>query len=87
MNDRDRRRLFKALDAIRYECEYEDALKGGVENFILKGALGAGIGDKTLQQLEDMSLITSGPSRWSDATGFRITDKGRETVEVWRKIK
>ena len=71
-------RHWKALSALRSECEYEDSHKGGTENFILRGALPARTGEKTLQDLIAWGLVTSGPNRWHDDVGYRITEKGIE---------
>lgn len=69
-----------ALSRLRSECDYEDRLKGGTDNFILDIQLAPGIGRKTLSELQAWGLIIDGPHRWSDATGYRITDAGRAVL-------
>lgn len=73
-------RMRKALEAMRYECDYEDHHKGGDQNYILRSALPAGVGEKTLADLLRFGLIENGPSRWHRETGFRITAKGRASI-------
>lgn len=64
------KRMIKALNALRYECDYEDGRVGGTNNFIMRGSLPPGIGEKTLGQLEDFGLISKGPYRWSGGVGY-----------------
>lgn len=73
-------RMRRALEALRYECDYEDHHKGGDQNYILRGALPPGTGDKTLGDLLQLGLIESGPYRWSSGTGYRITAAGRRAI-------
>lgn len=70
-------RMRKALEALRYECDYEDYHKGGDQNYILRSALPPGVGEKSLADLLKLGLIETGSSRWRNETGFRITAKGR----------
>jgi hypothetical protein len=76
----------KALKALRFECDYEDSHKDGIENFISWGALGTGLGDKTRTDLLQRGFIVSGPIRWNDDTGYRITTAGREALTQSRGL-
>ena len=71
----------KALKALRFECDYEDSHKDGIENFISWGALGTGLGDKTRTELLQRGFIVAGPIRWNDDTGYRITAVGRDALK------
>lgn len=84
--DREQKRFAKALEALRFECDYEDGRNNDEDNFVTKGALGVGIGYKTLSQLEEQGLLRTGQNRWHRAIGYRITAKGREYLDVWRKL-
>lgn len=70
----------KALEGLRYECDYEDHQKGGDANFILRSALPVGVGEGTLDDLIRLGLIISGPNRWTNKRGFRITAAGRDVI-------
>lgn len=80
-SDRLSRRQLEALRRLRAECQYEDHHKGGTENFVLRGQLSSGIGEKTLADLKSMGLIEEGPVRWCAAKGYRITAAGLRTIE------
>ena len=71
-------RMLKALKILRYECDFEDHHKGGTNNFISRNELSPGIGEKTIAQLLELGLIETGPNRWRDEIGFRITGSGRD---------
>ena len=70
----------KALEVLRFECDYEDHHKGGSNNFIRRNVLAPGIGDKTVSRLIELGLVVEGPHRWSSDTGYRITEAGREAL-------
>ncbi len=54
-----------------------DVLSFDQRDFVVKGALPAGIGLKTLEGLIELGLIETGPSnRFYGATGYRITPDG-----------
>ena len=74
------KRELTALEKLTFECDYEDAHKGGTDNFILRNKLAPGIGDKTISSLTERGFVITGPHRWSDRTGFRITDNGRKAL-------
>ena len=46
----------KALERLRFECDYEDSRVGIDENYILSNKLAPGIGDKTISELKKMGL-------------------------------
>lgn len=73
-----------ALKKLTSECDYEDAHKGGTDNFILRCKLAPGIGDKTLSSLEKRGLIETGLNRWSNKMGYRITDTGRKALAGYK---
>lgn len=75
------KRMATALRILREECDYEDAHKGGTENYILSDRLSPGIGDRTLSGLIELGFIKVGPSRWCDETGYRITESGRKAFK------
>lgn len=70
----------KALEKLRYECDYEDSRVGGAENYVLKNELSPGVGDKTLLDLQALGLLETGTNRWFNLIGYRITELGRETL-------
>lgn len=70
-----------ALEGLRYECDYEDHHKGGTENYILRSSLPIGVGNGTMADLVRWGLVSTGPSRWFDKTGYRITKAGREAIK------
>ncbi len=71
----------KALERLRFECEYEDSRVGGHENYVLPNKLAPGIGDKTISELEKLGLIETGTNRWFNCEGYRITEAGRRTLD------
>jgi len=71
--------MIKALEALRYECDYEDHHKGGT-NYILRSHLPVGVGGKTLSDLLQAGLIETGPNQWHGGTGFRITAAGCNAI-------
>lgn len=81
------KRHMKALEALRYEVDYEDHHKGGTENYILRSGLPAGIGEETLADLVKAGLAVMGPYRWSDGTGYRITQSGRAALDMPLSLK
>lgn len=81
MADRLGKKHLKALDALCFECAYEDHHKGGTENFILRGNLPLGIGEKTLSDLVRLGLVITGLHRWHSEIGFRPADAGRRELE------
>lgn len=73
-------RMIKALEGLRYECDYQDHHKGGTDNYVLRSDLPPGVGEKTLSDLLHMGLIETGPNRWYGGTGYRITAAGRAAI-------
>lgn len=74
-------RMRKALEKLRFECDYEDSRSEGDVIFILPGKLAPGVGDKTIADLEALSLIETGINKWFNEKGYRITDAGREALK------
>lgn len=74
-------KMRKALEKLRYECDYENHKTGDTDNYILRGKLGAGIGEKTLSDLKLMGLLETGTNRWFKCEGYRITEAGRELLK------
>ena len=71
----------KALELLRFECDYEDSRVGDDENYILGNKLAPGIGVKTISELKKMGLIKTGMNRWFKREGYRITEAGHEALK------
>lgn len=70
----------ESLEALRAACDYEDSRVGGDQNFILWNQQTNSHGEKTWAELIEAGFAVSGQHRWSDATGYRITDLGRAAL-------
>ena len=75
------KRMRKALERLRFECDYDKSQSGNEENFVLKNRLAPDIGDKTLSDLLELGLIETGINRWYNTTGYRITQRGRQALK------
>jgi hypothetical protein len=76
------KRHYAALEALRFECDYEDGHNDGELIYVLRNQLPVGIGDKTLSDLEGWELIEAGTNKWFNSPGYRITDLGRRVLEA-----
>lgn len=70
-----------ALTRIREETDYEDDRVGDANNYVLRGALGTGVGEATLRYLLSHGLIEAGTNRFFNKIGYRITELGRAALK------
>ncbi|MCI2400877.1 hypothetical protein [Aliiroseovarius subalbicans] len=81
------KRHFEALNKLSEECDYEDSRSDGELIFVLRNKLSPGIGDKTLSDLENWTMIDAGINKWFGTLGYRITDLGRQEIDAFpRKV-
>lgn len=85
MNHELTKRHCDALRKLREECDYEDSRCDGELIFVLRNKLSPDIGEKTLSDLEDWKMIEAGTNKWFDTLGYRITELGRQEIEVFRQ--
>lgn len=64
----------KALLALETECDFRP------DTFIAKGRLPTGIGETTLDTLESLGLVESGPSEMGHGKGYKITEDGERCL-------
>jgi hypothetical protein len=81
------KRHFDALRKLREECDYEDSRNDAELIFVARNKLSPGIGAKTLSDLEGWKLIEAGINKWFGTLGYRITELGRQEIEVFTQKK
>lgn len=72
------KRELKALNNLRFECDYEE------DNYITLGKFAVGIGSVTLESLQDQELIKKGTCKWHGKDGYRITELGRTALAEYK---
>lgn len=71
----------ESLEALRYECDYEDRRVGDDRNFVLWEQLTKSHGVKTRAELVAADYAIEGRNRWFGKVGYRITEAGREALK------
>lgn len=74
----------KALDALRYETDYEDGRNGSATTFIERSRMPVGCGEGTMRHLVDSGYAETGQNEATGKEGYRITEAGRAAMRAPR---